>query len=136
MKNPISFFLLSFCFGILLFTSCTKDHLSETVSLDNFTVEERNTTIEMQVTGVAFSIVSQEIIVDYTASYDFSEAELVNTQMLVFDDNGNTSSYTLSVNSYTGNNGSLQVIYDLGGNNFTGMELAEAQEIIIDDIFE
>ena len=125
-----------FVIVLLFFTSCSKE--SAILSTDDLetVIAERNSTIDVQVSGITFSILSQEVVVEYEAAYDFSNSVLENNQLLKFHDNGTPTSFNLSVNTYTGAQDALQVRYDLGGNNLSGLDLDSGQWIILDDLIE
>ena len=70
----------------------------------------------------------------FTASYDFTEAELEPTQYLKFEDAaGNQSTLVFQTESFVGSNGALDATFLVGSNSLTGLTLTEAQEIIIED---
>lgn len=132
MNNLMSFIALT---TLLFFASCTKEALQtpEPNTIDQ--VAERSTTIELPVARVSSSEESGEYIVDFTSDYDFTEEVLEPTQYLDFTDaNGNLSTLTFEVNSFSGSNGSLNAVFAIGANSLTGLSLAEVQEIIIDDV--
>lgn len=155
MKN---FILITIAATLFLFTSCSKETFelpqtaefpSTEMSSSELSAPNSNSisameqgevislvdvTIRIQVTGNSSSEIAGEYLVDFSGNYDFTGAELKEFQTLAFTDgNGNPSSLTFDVNSTVGTNGSLSVVFSMGGNDLTGLTLGAAQEIIIED---
>ncbi len=131
MNNLMSIIALT---TLLFFASCTKEalHTPETNTIG--AIAERSTTIQLPVARVSSSEESGEYTVDFTGSYDFTDSVLEPTQYLNFDDgNGNISTLTFSVISFTGSNGALNAVFAIGSNDLTGLSLTEMQEIVIED---
>ncbi len=150
MKNLISLFVLAL---ILVFTSCTKEDLiiEETVSIpsteasnktmhpskldsESITTSSANSN-KVAVSHISSTISGNELIINFSSAYNFFGIDLATTQSLAFTDaNGNTVLLHFDVNSYTYNNGVLEVAFGIGGNSMLGMQVEVAQFIIIDDI--
>lgn len=156
MKNLLSIFVFAV---LVLSTSCSKETLvvpqidslefveeqldGKTItgdaSVEPQTLETQETTsasvtLQIQVDEVSSSQVSGELLVDFSSNYDFTETVLEDTQYLDFEDaNGNVSTLTFTVNSYTGDVNSLDVAFAIGSNDLTGLELLSRQDIIIHD---
>ncbi len=156
MKNLFSVFVFAL---IVLSTSCTKESLiipqnevfQNIETHDDFSVFKTRTissgetieteeplaaaiTLQIQVEEVTSSQTSGELLVDFTSNHDFSEDVLEDIQYLDFEDgNGNVSTLTFSVNSYTGGIGTLDVAFAIGSNNLSGLTLKTEQEIIINE---
>lgn len=151
MKALIPMFTL---ITILFFTSCTKDSFlnddltpktEQTAelnssrgngqSLDTDTQTTAFTeTKDIAVTTMSSSQTASELTVDFTANHDFSTAVLINTQHIVFvDGNGNETTISLNVNSYTGGAGTLQVTFATSGASLGGLDLKDAQFIVIEE---
>ena len=127
-------FVFSFFAILFLVTSCTKEPILIPETNDLGVVAERSITIEIEVTEITNSRIGGELLIDFQAAYDFSEAVLEPTQYLNFvDGSGNQSTLSFQVNSFTGSNGALDVNFAVGANNLNGLELLGLQEIIIED---
>ena len=138
MLNQISFFVI-IIIGIIFFASCSKDSIAIGLELPSnqieMTVGERSTSVEIFVQEVSSSEVGGQLTVNFSANYDFTEAILESTQHLNFvDPNNNLSTLTFQVDSFTGLNGDLQVVFAVGTNNLAGLNMTGAQEVIIEDL--
>ena len=150
MKNLISIFTFA---TILFFTACTKETMllpenasPDTIESFNSTKKSTNTTAEsnveftsfssqLEVSVISYTVAGNELLVDFSGSYDFSEVTLEDTQHLVLvDANGNQSTLSFEVSHFTGSNELLQTTFAVGGNNLFGLELTEVQSIIIEDV--
>ena len=131
MKNYFVFSLFTILF---LVTSCSKEPILIPETNDLGVITERSIVIEIEVTEITNSRVGDELLIDFQGAFDFSEAVLEPTQHLKFEDvNGNESTLTFQVNSFTGGNGSLNTAFAIGSNNLIGLELVGLQEIIIEE---
>ena len=132
MFTRIVFLLLV---STLFFASCTKESITLPTEEIEATIKERSTTVEIEVSEISSSDNGTELFLDFSANFDFSEAIVEPIQYLTFSDGaGNTSTLSFSVNSYTGNNGSLQIEFTIGSNNLAGLDLTSIQNVIIDDL--
>ncbi|MGK0365863.1 MAG: hypothetical protein ACI85O_002933 [Saprospiraceae bacterium] len=143
----------------LVFTSCSKETiiLSETDNLqtvidqdtdfdaatvyhitkstDNEAMKKSRITIILEATVTSASPAANEYFVDFSVNHDCTKSEVVADQTLDFSDAvGKLVSLTFRVNSYTASNGALQLVFDLGGHNLSGLALKTAQEIVIEEI--
>ena len=125
MQNLLkAFVILSF----LLVVSCSKEPLIIPESNIEGTISSRSSiTIEMEV--VSSNYQAGQLTVDLEADGDFSNAEVESTQTI---DLQNNSSISLTVDSYSGGNGSLQFVFTVGQAPPSG--LVSVQEIIVDDL--
>ena len=155
MKNLVS---ISFVLVVLIFTSCTKDNtvipaldVAEIQDVDRTIIDKSEDalsiaptseipaeaipiTLRLQVTEVASFETSTTYTVDFTGNYDFTGVVVEDLQSLKFTDaNGSPVSLNFSVNSYSGSNGTLNIVFAMGGNSIGGLGLDLAQEIIVED---
>ncbi len=107
MQNLLkAFVILSF----LVVASCSKEPLIIPETTVEGTISSRSsTTLEMDVVNVSYS--AGQLTVDLEADGDFSNAVIESTQTL---DLQNNSSISLTVDSYLGGNGSLQIVFSVG----------------------
>lgn len=135
MKYSFSvLYLIPVAILVLCFASCTKEVLVDSAISINTSIEQRSSTIELPVSKVTYSVVSGEMLVNFQASVDFSQAVLENTQYLKFlDSSGNESTLTFQTSAYTGDVGLLETTFEVGANSLTGLTLMEIQEIVIED---
>lgn len=155
MKNLIFVFIAA---ALLVFTSCSKENLDmptpekiesavapDTKIKDNnasqaFIAQTNNdpqarpVTIRLQVSEMSSTQMATQYAVDFIGSYDFTGVNLATKQTLKFTDtNSNISTMVLDVDAFVGGNGTLQVDFANGGNEFMGLLLVTAQEIVIED---
>jgi len=155
MKNLISLTVFA-C--LLVLTSCTKEdfplptpeHNSSiadegapvalATSLAQVQTNEENQlasdipTMTVRVSRVTATQVGGEYIVDFAGDFDFTSAQLKNSQTLRFlDSNGVATSLSFATNSFVGSDGALQVTLAISSNDLTGLSLVTAQDIIIVD---
>lgn len=98
-------------------------------------LEEGDTTIQLQHITATTYTATNELKVDYSGEFDFTGAVLESTQQLDFlNAQGNPVTLYFTVNDYTENNTDLEVIFALGSRDLTGWELKEAQQIVIEDV--
>ena len=150
MKNLISFFAIV---SLFFFASCSKDAtleyqtevpvstttevLASTIAFPNPIEESAGRSNEVAVTTISAFQTSSELSTNFSSSHDFSDSILENIQTLEFTDaGGNTVTMSFSVNSFSGQNGLLQVSFAKGSNDLTGLELKDNQVIIEDVIME
>jgi len=135
---------------LLFLTSCTKEEILQPHNETDAAVLVAAETIqrtapttsstasadgssEIPVTKVTSSVGEGLLVVDFSASHNFIDADLEATQTLDFTDaNNNVITLTFQVNGYNGGDGTIQVAYAIGGNDLSGLELGDAQ-IIIED---
>ena len=142
---------------LLLTTSCTKESfldlevdtslraptehsqpkailLDDEIERESY-LEEGDTTIQLQKISSTISSATNEYIVHYYRSYDFTEAQLAETQTLDFTNpQGSPVTLTFWVNSYTDSTSYFEVAYALGSRDLTGWELKEMQQIVVQDV--
>ncbi len=156
MKNLMSFIVLA---TILVFSSCSKETitLSETDNLqqvinqdtdfdgkeifldtetaDEESMEKAGITVKLQATVTSESQVNGKYYVNFSVNHDCTKSVLLANQTLLFTNaQGQSVSLTFAVNSYTGSNGTLQVVFDLGSHNLSGLALKTAQDIVIEEL--
>ena len=151
MKNLIALFTLA---TFLFLTSCAKEEIiqpdatPETVTEieaktsttgislgDQTDADAKGSSSTVAVTTDSYSIVGNELIVDFSSNHDFSTSIVEATQQLEFVDmGGNTSTLTFQINSHTGGNGYLDVAFAIGGNDLSGLGMEVGQGIVIEDI--
>lgn len=155
MKNLIFVFIAAV---LLVLTSCSKENLDlpipqkmESTIAKNRSVESANTpqasvtqttvtredasiTIRLQVSEVSSFQTATEYSVGFSGNYDFRNVEIAASQSLKFTDaNGNISNLTFSVNATVRGDGTLDIDFAKGNHVLTGLSLAAAQEIIVED---
>jgi len=149
MKNLSALFTLV---TLLFLTSCAKEEIiqleptPETIQAiqakEDIKAASANTNYEakgsatlVSVTTDSYSIVGNELIVDFSSNYDFSTSIVEANQQLKFVDMaGNISSLNFQINSLSAGNGYLDVTFAIGGNNLTGLGMEVGQGIVIEDI--
>jgi len=152
MKN------LLFVFVALIFvlTSCTKENIEpieiETIELnaekETFQptkstesnpqalirpteILAESTIIRLQVSEINSLETATALEVNFVGNYDFSQFVIEDNQSLKFT---NATELGFAIDSYAGSNGTLNVVFAKGGHNLTGLTLALAQEIVIEDL--
>ena len=148
MKNSILFFALT---TLLFFASCTKESIlqpeqlaatdTETMALiapTSETEEETKTASangsSVDVSKITSSISGNQLTANFSSAYDFTGEDLEAVQTLNFTD-GTGKQYKLNfgVVSYSGSDGSLQVVFSIEGNDLNGLGMDVAQGIVIED---
>ena len=148
MKNLKSLFVFA---TLLLLASCSKEPILQTEELSvnpMHAVEKINQQSKnkqhisinsadgtsVPVTTISSTVAGEDLVVDFSSSHNFIDADLEATQTLEFvDGGGRVTRLTFDVNYYTGGNGDLQANFAIGGNDLSGLTIVVAQEIIIDD---
>ena len=114
------------------FTTSEVSYISKTT--ENETSEKSRVTVKLQATVTSVSQVANEYFVNFAVNHDCTKSVVVANQTLDFTDaSGKLVMLTLRVNSYTGSNGALQIVFDLSGHDLSGLSLQAAQEIIIEE---
>jgi len=149
MRNLL---IISVSFVLFALTSCTPEELIapdfntlQNVANNTLTMLENNDlavsnssgniTVQTNIGEVTISTTNGEMTVEFTANYDFSNIIPESTQHLDFEDaQSNVSTLSLVINSYLGENGRFEVVFDLGANDLTGLDLGQTQAIIIEDV--
>lgn len=149
MKNLISLFVLAF---FLMFTSCTKEELSEiqpetveilespqvTMHAPNGGLVENDVDFSVinhvQISKTSSLIVGDELFIDFVATDDFAGQGLETIQHLDFmDAAGNEATFTFLINTYGYDADLLQTTFALDNQDLTGWQLKQVQSIIIID---
>ncbi|MEL6717756.1 MAG: hypothetical protein AAFP82_03490 [Bacteroidota bacterium] len=105
---------------------------NDEISLSN---SSQNFTIQVNVGDVTISTANNELTIEFTANYDFSNVIPESTQSLDFENaQSNISTFSLDINNYLGENGRFEVTFDLGTNDLSGLELTPTQVVGIEDI--
>ena len=138
--------------ALLLLTSCSKEEMLSTElaqinpieSVEKIDQHSKNQTIyniasadgnSVPVSKISSEVVGEELIVDFSSSHNFTDADLAATQTIDFvDGSGKVSTLTFEVISYTGGNGDLQANFTIGGNDLSGLTIVVAQQIVIEDV--
>ncbi len=146
MKNLFALLVLAFT---LVLTSCTKEELIiedsaavQTAAITEIELPEIEDDVvlasvgqnSVEVTYVSYTLVGNQLIVDFTSNHSFFGVELEENQTLEFtDNNGGSSTLNFTVNDYTYSGGTLQVDFNLNGNNLGGLDMKSTQYIVIED---
>ena len=148
MKRLSQLFILV---ALISFTSCSKDSIFEVEanpitetaeqSKASLNTSEETTTANagsnystIQLQTVNTNEVNGELIINFSSVLNLVGVEVDDTQYLDFrDGNGNKTTLTFQVNSYTGGNGTLLAAFDIGSNNLTGLNTEDIQSIVILD---
>ncbi|MEN0049638.1 MAG: hypothetical protein AAF806_21435 [Bacteroidota bacterium] len=94
-----------------------------------------NITVQTNIGVVTISTANGEMTVEFNANYDFSNIIPEGTQNLDFEDaQSNVSTLSLDVNSYLGESGRFEAVFDLGANDLSDLELGQTQVIGIEDL--
>ncbi|MEM8527946.1 MAG: hypothetical protein AAGG68_25115 [Bacteroidota bacterium] len=146
MRNLL---LISVSFVLFTLGSCSQEALDFNLQqdapnntltmLENDDVPVSNSsqsiTVQTNVGEVTISIADGEMIVEFTANYDFSNIIPESTQHLDFEDvQSNLSTLSLDISSYLGESGRFEAIFDLGTHDLSGLELTQTQAIVIEDL--
>ena len=141
----------------LFFTSCTEESVLQTDPISSYQItgdesvvmnrqqdnqvphesylETRDSLIQVQVAGTTIQSSTDEFIVDFTSSFDFTNAQLETSHELDFEDaQGNSVTLSFFLNHSSSQSATLQVTYDLEERNLTELALKETQMIIVQDI--
>ena len=137
---------------LLILTSCSKEEMLSTEQSQIIPIEtvekikqySKNQTIyniasadgnSVPTSKISSEVVGEELIVDFSSSYNFTDADLAATQTLYFvDASGKSSALIFQVNFYTGGNGNLQANFAIGGNDLSGLTIVVAQQIITEEV--
>lgn len=155
MKNLLFVFIAA---SFLVLTSCSKENLDLPIAEKTALKADQNSkyqptnnpqtlivqqsgietaelvTLRLQVSEIANTEIANSYLVDFAGSYDFRNVEIAPDQSLKFvDGGGNITILNFSVNDYAGSNGLLEIDFEKGGNNLSGLTLVTAQEIVIED---
>lgn len=149
MRNLL---IISVSFVLFALGSCTQEELAAPhfntqryAANNTLTILENNDlpvsnssgniTVQTNIGEVTISTANGEMTIEFTANYDFSNIIPKNTQHLDFEDTqSNVSTLSLDINSYLGENGRFEAIFDLGTNDLSGLELGQTQIVTIEDI--
>lgn len=146
MKNLFALFTFTVT---VFFASCTKEFLPAPIVepaeataptkpmvsfIETASAEKTRIIQTVEVTLVNFAQGTTDCTADFTAAHDFSKAEVLPDQSLNFyDAAGNIKTMSFRINTYTGGDGTLQVVYDLGAHDLSGLVPTAVQYIIIED---
>ena len=149
MRNLL---IISVSFVLFALGSCTQEELAapdfntqqnaanNTLTMlenDDLSVSNSsgNITVQTNIGEVTISTTNGEMTVEFTANYDFSNIIPENTQHLDFEDaQSNVSTLSMNINSYLGENGRFEAVFDLGTHDLSGLELGQTQAIVIEDL--
>ena len=149
MRNLL---IISVSFVLFALTSCTQEELAAPdlnsqqhaanntlTMLENNDVPVSNSsgniTVQTNIGEVTISTTNGEMTVEFTANYDFSNIIPESTQHLDFEAaQSNISTLSLDINSYLGENGRFEAVFDLGANDLSGLELGQTQVVGIEDL--
>ena len=128
MENTIKLFVFVFVF-LFAFASCSKEPMLIPETNVERTISSRtSTSFEMEVVNATYHANTAQLVVDLEANSDFSEVILEETQTLELQDD---SSISLSVVSFSGDDGSLQIVFSASQTPSSG--LVSMQDIIIEE---
>ena len=149
--------LLAIALSTVFFTACTKESAlhSDPISSYSLTgdesvdfnrqysstsvsvsgVDTTEVTVQLHVRATSLDTTTNELTVDYSSSFDFTNTLLPEDQDLDFEDTqSNTSTFSLTLNNATEIQTDLQITYDLEQRDLTDLELKETQMIVVQDI--
>ncbi|MEM9888478.1 MAG: hypothetical protein AAF849_21465 [Bacteroidota bacterium] len=145
-------------FALFLLTACSKETLVTPDSIEqNVTQQHLNTmpnadkyqhlsvpatsrssqafTLAVDVDLPTVNVTATELIAELTANYDFSTIIPATTQAIkLVDAQGNVSTFSFDLNTYTGEDGRFSVQFDLGGQSLSGLTISPTQVIGVEDI--
>ncbi|MEM0991672.1 MAG: hypothetical protein AAF847_11800 [Bacteroidota bacterium] len=151
-------FFISISITLFVLTACTKEALvTPTSNEPSFTQQytnlispsdpdhrmyEEGGTASSSISAVAVdvdlptvSVTATELIVEFTANYDFSVVIPDTTQHLNFTDaQAAISNLALDISSYLGESGRFSVHFDLNGQSLNGLAISPTQVIGVEDI--
>lgn len=92
-------------------------------------------TIHLQVSGSYTNYTGTELTVEFVNTPNLSQSQLLSSQQLNFTNaSGDTITLTFTVGNFIENFSDLEVNFDLGSHDLTGLNIGSMQSIIIQDV--
>ncbi|MEM9888479.1 MAG: hypothetical protein AAF849_21470 [Bacteroidota bacterium] len=145
----IAFFVLTACSKETLVTpdsleqNSTQQHLHtmpnsdkhQHLSVPATSQSSQAFTVAVDVDLPTVNVTATELIAELTANYDFSTIIPATTQAIkLVDAQGNVSTFSFDLNTYTGEDGRFSVQFDLGGQSLSGLTILPTQVIGVEDV--
>jgi hypothetical protein len=148
VKNLVT---LIIAVSFLSLTSCTKEsiHSLDAKPHNEYLIEandasiytdtpsettEQNAAPTIQLQVVSLTIAGNNCTVDFSGNEDYTDTEIETQQHIKFkNSHGNTVELDFDVNSFSGENGTCTIEFNINGQSLSGLQVELSQNIIVQD---